>query len=228
MAQPTVEATRQELRLKMTYEEYLAYGESPIQSEFVDGEVIVFVSNDRAHQRIVLFLGSLLAQFVEAFNLGEILTAPFEMRLIIGRLSREPDVLFVAKKNLDRLSNKRLEGPADLAVELISDDSTTRDRRVKYSEYEAAGVPEYWVLDSRAGRRSAQFYQLVDGRYQEIEPDAEGRYHSAIIPGFWLRVDWLWQDPLPSLFRCLREIAPDALDAAESPDRERRPIDGGA
>jgi hypothetical protein len=27
-----------------------------------------------------------------------------------------------------------------------------------------------------------------------------------VIPGFWLDVEWLWQDRLPSTLACLRQI----------------------
>ncbi len=40
------------------------------------------------------------------------------------------------------------------------------------------------------------------------KPDAGGRYRAAILPGFWRRPDWLWQDPLPSTYDLLHEIIP--------------------
>jgi hypothetical protein len=36
--------------------------------------------------------------------------------------------------------------------------------------------------------------------------NAEGVYHSAVLPGFWLKVSWLWEDPLPKLMPTLKEI----------------------
>jgi hypothetical protein len=33
-----------------------------------------------------------------------------------------------------------------------------------------------------------------------------GRLTTAALPGFWIEVAWLWQEPLPSLFSCLRQI----------------------
>jgi len=34
----------------------------------------------------------------------------------------------------------------------------------------------------------------------------EGAYRSEVIPGFWLRVEWLWQEPLPKVLDVLREM----------------------
>ena len=36
--------------------------------------------------------------------------------------------------------------------------------------------------------------------------DAEGIYRTAVIPGFWLREQWLWQPPLTDVPAVLREI----------------------
>ncbi len=33
-----------------------------------------------------------------------------------------------------------------------------------------------------------------------------GKLASAVAPGFWVDVSWLWQEPLPNTMQCLREI----------------------
>ena len=198
----------------MSYEEWLAWDGESSQSEWVDGEAMVFMPPTILHGRMVLFLGTLLSHFARFFALGEVLVAPVEVRLS-RRASREPDVVFVAREHLSHITDKRIEGPADLVVEIVSDDSVTRDRVVKLGEYEQAGIPEYWLLDPRPGRQRADFYQLTaEGAYGPVMPDEDGRYHSAVLPGFWLRPTWFWQDPLPDPLACLLEITPEALTAA--------------
>jgi hypothetical protein len=52
-------------------------------------------------------------------------------------------------------------------------------------------------------------YHLVlgeDGRYHRAPVDPEGVYHPAMLPGFWLRVEWLWQRPLPEVSEVLPQI----------------------
>lgn len=66
---------------------------------------------------------------------------------------------------------------------------------------------EYWMIDPRPGKERADSYWLTEQRgYQAIVPYAEGRYHSHILPGFWFRTAWLWQDPLPQPSLKLAEI----------------------
>jgi len=195
-------------RLKMTYDEYLAWaGEENFLAEWVDGEVIVHMPATQLHQLTSAFLYTLLKLFVEMFRLGRVFYAPFEMKLSPTGPAREPDVLFVATPHLDRLGEQRLTGPADLAVEIVSDDSVTRDRDDKFFEYEAAGLPEYWIIDPRPQRRRAYFYQLDrQGRYQPVALEAHDAYHSRVLPGFWLKPDWLWQDPLPDPLTALTQV----------------------
>lgn len=91
-----------------------------------------------------------------------------------------------------------------MAIEIVSPESVLRDRGAKYAEYEAGGVREYWIIDAEAKR--ADFFVLdAEGRYQRASPDDGGRYESAVLPGFWISLNWLWQSPLPPVRSVLRE-----------------------
>lgn len=188
---------------KMTYEEFLAWADEDTLAEWVDGEVVMYSPASKQHQDITSFLYEVIRAYVQSRRLGEIIQAPFQMKLEYGR---EPDLLFVAQEHLERLKETYLDGPADLAVEIVSPESLDRDRGAKFAEYEAGGVSEYWLLDPL--RRWAEFYRLgEEGRYRTAFAGAEGRYQSHALPGFWLRVEWLWQEPLPHPLRALGQIA---------------------
>jgi len=73
------------------------------------------------------------------------------------------------------------------------EESRARHKGEKFSEYERGGVREYWLIDP--ARRQAEFYVLRDGVFQPASFDNEGIYRSTVLPGFWMRVDWLWQLP---------------------------------
>lgn len=209
MAQaPTIAPLEAERRIAMTYEEWLAWPDTESkQTEWVDGEAILFMAPKTVHALLTIFLARLLGDFADLFDLGRIIHAPFEMRL--ARSAREPDILFIATAHLDRLTPERFMGAADLVVELISDDSTARDHRDKYREYAEAGVAEYWLFDPRPGHHRADFFGLTAaGAYEPIPPDAAGRVHSRVLPGFWLDPAWLWQEPLPKPAALLALIVP--------------------
>jgi Uma2 family endonuclease len=205
--QPSMASTGQEQPLRMSYEEFLAWSDEDVHAEWVNGEVIVQIPPKEPHQRVVAFLMSLMALFIELYKLGRLLPAPFEMRAMPGGSAREPDLMFIAREHLDRLSPERLSGPADLVVEVISDDSVARDRADKFYEYQEAGVREYWILDSRPGRERADFYVLDEkGRYRPVPPNAESRYDSTVLSGFWLQVDWITALEPPAVLTALAQM----------------------
>ncbi len=212
----TVDTSRTtEQRLPMSYADFCALDSETTHAEWVDGEVILFMLPTTRQQQLVGFLAYLLTSCVHMFQLGEVITAPFEMRLVPGRLSREPDILFVARANRHRLTAERLEGAADLVVEIVSPESATRDQQTKFQEYQQHGVGEYWLIDPRPNQQRVVCYQRgADGNFAAATSDAAGRLHSGVLPDFWLHPDWLWQEPLPdplATFLQMRGLSPDAL-----------------
>lgn len=188
--------------LKMTYEEFLEWADEDTLAEWVDGEVVMSSPASLQHQDITDFLTSILRLFVEHYHLGIVISAPFQMKLKQGR---EPDILYISNDHRELLKRTFLQGPADLVVEVTSPESVERDRGTKFLEYEAGGVAEYWLIDPL--RRQAECYQLNEqGRYAIAFSGASGIYRASVLPGFWLQIEWLWQDPLPDVARIAWQI----------------------
>ncbi len=200
----------------MSYDEFLDWSTDTTHAEWVEGEVVVFMPPKQIHQLTLAFIHHLLALWVDLFGLGRIVEAPFEMRAVPGGPAREPDLLFVKQENLGRLTKERLVGPADLIVEIVSRESVRRDRHDKWQEYAASGVPEYWVVDPREGKRRADFYRLgPSGQYELFATEDDEWVESPILPGFRLRPDWLWQveslAPQSAFFE-MRGLSPEQID----------------
>ncbi len=199
--------SRHEQRQAMSYEDFLALSDGGVQAEWINGEAIVFMPPTLRHQRLIIFFAELLQRYCRVRALGEILIAPFEMRALPDGPAREPDILFVARQHLERLSEQRLDGPADLIVEIVSESSVYRDRVDKFEEYEAERVAEYLLIDPRAGHERIDYHRLGDDqKYCLVVPDTAGCYHSAALPGLWFRADWFWQTLLPDTDPLLRAL----------------------
>ncbi len=191
----------------MTFEEFLDWADEDILAEWANGEVVMTSPASRRHQDTAKFLLTTLSAFVDMHDLGTVMGAPFVMRLPTS--GRKPDVLYIARAHEDRVWETLLAGPADLIIEIVSPESIERDRVRKFAEYQAGGVAEYWLLDP--GEEQADFYQLGRrGRYRRVPADRNGVYHSRAVPGFWLRVPWLWRRPLPDPTSVLPRIDRDA------------------
>ena len=203
MATATQASAPEKTQAKISYEEFLEQMDEDRHVEWVDGEITAISPISNVHQKLGAYLLTLLQVYADARQLGEVRYEPFQMKPAANLPGRSPDILFVAEAHRVRLKKNFLEGPADLVVEIISPESRARDRGDKFFEYEAAGIPEYWLLDPI--REQAEWYQLgTNGIYRPAALDEQGRYHSVVLPGLWLQVDWIWQTPLPPLLSVLK------------------------
>lgn len=204
-------ASTEIVRRRASYEEYLATaGESHIM-EWADGEIIEYLPPLIEHQDLTLFLVQLSGAFVSELDLGKVSVAPTEVKLWPGGPSREPDVFVVLTERLAGFDRWRFNGAPDLVVEVVSPGSVREDRVRKFTEYEQAGAREYWLVDPRPGHRTVECFRRDDsGIYQPVEPDDDGRLYSSVLTyegaRFWLRADWLWQDPPPKFGAVLRQV----------------------
>lgn len=203
----TGEHTRTESRTPMSYADFLTHLEDSTHAEWVNGEAIIFMPPTTRHQRVVNYLYMLIGLYLQVFQQGELFEAPYAMRIEATGSVREPDLLFVAQDHVDRIGEQRLNGPADLVIEIISAESVGRDRSEKFYEYQAGGVREYWIIDPRPGLARADFWVLDNhGVYQPIPIQPDGTYHSTVLPEFKLDVNGLLADELPSPLKALANM----------------------
>jgi Uma2 family endonuclease len=179
----------------ISYQEFLDLPED-VYAEWVDGEVVRKMSVSILHGECSQWLNWVLMGFVVARRLGKVFVDPVQMRPGPGLPGRQPDIMFVAQDHLHRIRPQHVEGPSDLAIEIVSAESTL-ERGEKYREYESGGVSEYWIVDPEG--EVAEFYQAdARGQYQRIEPTPDGVYRCREVEGFWLKVSWLWERPSPA------------------------------
>jgi Uma2 family endonuclease len=148
---------------KMTAEQFLMLGEDPpgVKLELVDGEIAVSPSPVPDHSTVVMQLAILLGTYINEHNLGEI---HHDVDTILDRFTvRRPDILFYSTARAHLIGKKAMEGPPDLAVEVISPSSVEIDRQDKFAEYQAAGVAHYWIVDPQ--KRTIDAWHLVNGQY---------------------------------------------------------------
>lgn len=127
-------------------EEYLSLG-TAWMIEFEDGCIEVLPMPTVAHQRIVDYLAAELRAYFKQKRIGgDVLTAPLPVRLRAGKF-REPDVVYLRPGRIAS-PDSQPEG-ADLVMEVVSEGERNRERdlQTKRTEYAAAGIAEYWIVD---------------------------------------------------------------------------------
>ncbi len=187
----------------MTEEEFLDFCDEDIRAEFMDGEVIVFTPASNKHGRIGVFVVTLVQLYVDKNGLGTVWGENFQVRLRPG-LRRVPDLIYVSNENKVNVTETEVDGAPDLIVEIVSPDSVDRDWRDKYYEYEKAKVKEYWIIDPNTNR--FEIYCLNDEGKYEAQKSTEGTVKSKILPDFWMKPEWLWQEPLPNVITIAKEL----------------------
>lgn len=171
-------------RRDWTYDDYLRLDDDT-RYEIIEGVLEVVPAPDVNHQRIASKLNDALRRYVEKHALGETFFAPLDVKLN-DRNVVQPDLLFVSRER-SAILGRDVQGPPDLAVEIISPSSTKRDRLVKRQLYERFGVKEYWVVDPVA--RSIDVFVPGDRGYQLLATAAgTGAVHSRVLPGFSIDV----------------------------------------
>jgi Uma2 family endonuclease len=170
--------------------------------EYLDGGLWVREAASNRHEALFGFLLVLLTGFLDERGGGIVRGSRYPMRLD-ERWSPEPDLMVVRDEHLDRVQELRLEGPADLVIDIASAGAPRHDLHKKLPRYREAGIPEIWLVDPSA--ETVEVNRRQAARYETTRVH-EGRLESPVVPGFWLDVGWLWTDPLPSTLACLRQI----------------------
>src|SRR5690348_103160 len=146
---------------KMTARQFLMLGEDPpgVRLELVNGEVAVSPSPTPDHSNVIVPLIILIGTHNRERDLGELFQ---DVDTILDRFNvRRPDVLFFFKNRTHLVGKKAMEGPPDLAVEVLSPSSVEVDREDKFAQYRDAGVRFYWIVDPKV--QTIDAWELVDG-----------------------------------------------------------------
>jgi Uma2 family endonuclease len=147
-------------RQRWTYSEFARLpSEGSTRYEIIDGELVVTPSPTGRHQRIVTDMVTLLNVFVRSHDLGQLFTGPLDVLFAEGDYL-EPDILFVRGDRAQLVTDRGVEGPPDLVVEVVSPSTAARDRGIKLERYRLYGVPEYWVVDPE--ERTVEVWDLAN------------------------------------------------------------------
>ncbi len=130
-----------------------------VKAEFINGEIIMHSPVKRRHLDATKYLENLLLNYVMRHDLG----AVDSKKALVGltRNDYEPDICYWNSDIAASFEDDQMEHPApDLIVEVLSRSTTGRERGVKFEDYAAHGVREYWIIDPV--RKAVEQYQLEE------------------------------------------------------------------
>lgn len=132
---------------RYTAAEVRRFPDDRLRYEVIRGDLVVSPAPGTHHQLAVVELVAALKAYVDAHGLGIVLPAPFEVEFT-GDSAVQPDVLVILNDRMGLLTDKRLNGPPSLVVEVVSYSSKRTDRLQKRQLYMEEGVPDYWIVDT--------------------------------------------------------------------------------
>lgn len=156
-------------RTNWTVDEIHAIPQDGNRYEVIDGELLVTPAPTNLHQRTVLRMAYRLHQYAESVG-QEVLVAPTAVRWS-AHTELQPDVLAMPLVDGKPAESFESVGRLTLAIEVLSPSTTRSDRFTKRREYQARGVPEYWIVDtdSRSVERWTPGAEVPDYLYETIE-----------------------------------------------------------
>jgi Uma2 family endonuclease len=170
--------------------------------EYLDGRIVVHSPASDRHEDIFAFLLALIRGYLDERTGGVVRGSRYPMRLD-PKWSPEPDILVVLNSRRHLMKPGRLEGSADMVIEIASESDPGLDYREKLPRYRQAEIPEIWIVDPF--RREILIEKIGASGYGTAV-ESSGRVESSVVRGFWILAAWLWQENLPSTMACLREI----------------------
>jgi Uma2 family endonuclease len=187
---------------RYTFDDFLWLIKEHEKADLLDGVIYIASPESPEDNELGGWLYRLMSEFADQTNQGNCYYTRVAFR-IADKRGPEPDVAFVAKERLYIVERGFIDGPPDIAVEIVSPDSVERDYNLKTNIYEAAGVREYWIIDPDQQR--VTFLRLQGQQFVEIMP-RDGRYESQVLAGFYFLTEWLWSKERPSVMAILPEM----------------------
>lgn len=162
------------------------------RAEFINGEIVVHSPAKHRHTLTSVKLLTLLNAYVLRHDLGVVLAETAMISLT--RNDYLPDICFFSQEKKAKISEEQMTYPApDLIVEILSPSTEKIDRGVKFKDYAAHGVQEYWLVDPE--KRFVEQYLLSEDGYQlRTKARLGDRLQSQVVVEFQVEVDALFVD----------------------------------
>ncbi|WP_375472680.1 Uma2 family endonuclease [uncultured Nostoc sp.] len=200
----------QTLRKLVTFDEFVArYPDNTGKRyELHDGVIVEMPQPTGDHEEVVGFLAFEITRECIRLNLPYFIPKTALVKPPESESAYSPDVLILNRSNLVNEPLWKKESTVSqaesipLVVEVVS--SNWRDDYLKKAaDYEAVGIPEYWIVDYTAlgGRRfignpkqpTVSLYTLIEGEYQVSQFRGSDRIISPLFPELNLTVEQIFQ-----------------------------------
>ncbi len=186
---------------RVSYREFLELTENSEQRyELIDGVVYMLAAPVFRHQKTLGLLHLLLVDFIGNSDTCTPVLAPFDIRLVREPVRRkrepdeddlnvvQPDLVVICDYRKDLNEKDQYWGVPDLAIEILSPSSRSKDSIKKVDLYMESGIKECWIVDPV--NRSVTVHAFQDFELVESRTALEGRQVESVwFPGLMVEVE---------------------------------------
>ena len=161
------------------------------KTEFIDGEAVMHSPARNSHLDVTSNTANLIRNYVALNKLG---TVKVEKYLVVfPRNDYEPDIVFFGPEKSATIVDETMRFPVpDFIVEVLSSSTEKNDRGVKFEDYAANGVAEYWIIDPE--KKVLEQYLLEGESYELALKAPSGKVVSPAVPGFSCEIEALFDE----------------------------------
>ncbi|MDQ7822581.1 MAG: Uma2 family endonuclease [Candidatus Eremiobacteraeota bacterium] len=177
-------------RPPLTYEDYAAFPDDRNRYEIMEGELYMTPGPGTKHQKLSGRLFSILSTYIEHLEEGSFYYAPLDV-ILDNRTVMQPDLLYLSKERASLESERGIEGPPDLVIEILSPSSMRNDRVFKFRIYAKYRIEWYWMLDPDT--KVLEEYALSGEGYTLVaQINGDEPFRPRLFPGLSLDLSRVW------------------------------------
>ncbi|MBD2281392.1 Uma2 family endonuclease [Aphanizomenon flos-aquae] len=192
----------------ITFEEFAQWKPEGERYELHDGVIIEMSQPTGDHEDVVGFLALEISADIKRLHLPYFIPKTALVKPPENESGYSPDILVLNRPNLvnELLWKKEATVTQGASIPLVIEVVSTNwrgDYFTKLGQYEAVGIPEYWIVDHAAlgGRRflgnpkqpTISIYSLVEGEYQVSQFRGDDRIISPTFPELNLTANQIFQ-----------------------------------
>ncbi|MFB2645142.1 Uma2 family endonuclease [Raphidiopsis sp. BLCC-F218] len=191
----------------VTFEEFAQWKPENGKYELHDGVIVGMPQPTGDHENVVGFLTLEISVDIKQLGLPYFIPKTALIKPPENESGYSPDIMVVNRSNLihEPLWKKQSTVTQGASIPLVIEVVSTNwrdDYFTKLGQYEAVGIPEYWIVDYAAlgGRRflgspkqpTISIYSLVEGEYQITQFRDDNQIVSPTFPQFSLTANQIF------------------------------------
>jgi len=170
-------------------EEFWQIANEDTNFELIDGVLVIHSPASTEHEEIFQYLLTFINYYLSITNQGKVFGSRLVMRLS-EKWNPEPDLMIILPENYHKISESKINGIADIIIEILSNSTREMDITKKLPKYLAAGAKEVWIIDPKT--HCIEIHKPKQDM-KMIQENQEILITTPLLSGFEFNAQWIWQ-----------------------------------